>query len=150
MESILVRTSSSVGESNLHLQITPAYRRDIFVDRQIWELVLIYIKEQLQRMNVILLTAECGTDHVHIFLANWKKYSIEYLAQRIKGFSSYMMRKFHKQLFVDKLYGKKFWSEGYFYRTVGVVTKESTQYYIEKSQKKHWKAHITSLNVKNT
>lgn len=140
MESILVRTSSSVGESNLHLQITPAYRRDIFVDRQIWELVLIYIKEQLQRMNVILLTAECGTDHVHIFLANWKKYSIEYLAQRIKGFSSYMMRKFHKQLFVDKLYGKKFWSEGYFYRTVGVVTKESTQYYIEKSQKKHWKA----------
>ena len=91
-------------------------------------------------MNVILLTAECGTDHVHIFLANWKKYSIEYLAQRIKGFSSYMMRKFHKQLFVDKLYGKKFWSEGYFYRTVGVVTKESTQYYIEKSQKKHWKA----------
>ena len=37
MENILVKTSSSVGESNLHLQITPAYRQDIFVDKQVWE-----------------------------------------------------------------------------------------------------------------
>lgn len=140
MENILVRTSSSVGESNLHLQLTPAYRRNIFANQQIWELTLLYIKEQLQKLNVILLAAEHGLDHVHIFLANWKKYSIEYLIQRIKGFSSYMMRKFHKELFMNKLWGKKFWSEGYFYRTVGVVTKESTKFYIEKSQKKHWKA----------
>ena len=140
MENILVRTSSSVGESNLHLQLTPAYRRDIFVNGKIWELLLIYLKEQADRLNVILLAAEHGLDHVHIFLANWKRYSIEYLVRRIKGFTSYMMRKFHKELFIDKLWGKKFWSEGYFYRTVGVVTKESTHYYIEKSQKKHWKA----------
>src|SRR3989344_7416222 len=79
-------------------------------------------------------------NHVHIFLANWKHYSIEYVAQQIKGFTSYMMRKHHKDLFVHKFWGSKFWSEGYFYRTVGIVTKESTQFYIEKSQKKHWKA----------
>ena len=51
-----------------------------------------------------------------------------------------MMRTFHKELFADKLWGNKFWSEGYFYRTVGVVTKESTRFYIERSQKKHWTA----------
>ena len=140
MENILVRTSSSVGESNLHLQITPAYRQDIFADRQVWEFVLIYMKEKLKKMNVILLTAECGKDHAHIFLANWKNYTIPYIVQQIKGFSSYMMRKYHENLVIGKLYGKKFWSEGYFYRTVGMVTKESTKFYIEKSQKKHWKA----------
>ncbi len=140
MENVLVRTSSSVGESNLHLQLTPAYRRDIFVNKQVWGLTLIYIKEKLKKMNIILLAAECGPDHDHIFLANWKKDSIEYIAQQVKGFSSYMMRKHHWNLFRDKLWGKKFWSEGYFYRTVGVVTKESTKFYIEKSQKKHWKA----------
>ena len=140
MENVLVRTSSSVGESNLHLQLTPAYRRDIFVDKQVWELTLIYIKEKLEKMNVILLSAECGPDHDHIFVANWKNYTIPYIVQQIKGFSSYMMRKHHKSLIINKLWGKKFWSEGYFYRTVGVVTKESTKFYIEKSQKKHWKA----------
>ena len=51
-----------------------------------------------------------------------------------------MMRRHHKELFNKKLWGNKFWSEGYFYRTVGIVTKESTQFYIEKSQKKHWQA----------
>mgnify|MGYP001559564004 FL=1 len=51
-----------------------------------------------------------------------------------------MMRKNHMDLIKDKLWGKKFWSEGYFYRTVGAVTKESVQFYIEHSQKKHWKA----------
>src|SRR3989344_7533252 len=130
MENILVKTSSSVGESNLHLQITPAYRQDIFVDKQVWELVLIYAEEKIKKMNLILLTAECGTDHAHIFITNWKRYSIEDLVGQIKGFVSFMMRKHHKHLFQDKLWGKKFWSEGYFYRTVGVVTKESTKFYI--------------------
>ena len=91
-------------------------------------------------MDIILLAAECGTDHAHIFLANWKKYSIEYIVQQIKGFTSYMMRKHHGKLFINKLWGSKFWSEGYFYRTVGIVTKESTKFYIERSQKKHWTA----------
>lgn len=140
MEDILVRTSSSIGESNLHLQITPAYRQDIFADERTWELALIYIKETLNKMNILILAAEGGPDHVHIFLANWKNYSIPKIVQAVKGFSSYMMRKHHKGLFISKLWGKKFWSSGYFYRTVGVVTKETTKYYIEKSQKKHWKA----------
>ena len=76
MENILVRTSSSVGESNLHLQLTPAYRRDIFVDKQVWELTLLYIKEKLEKMNIILLAAESGPDHNHIFVANWKNHSL--------------------------------------------------------------------------
>ena len=140
MENVLVRTSSSVGESNLHIQLTPAYRRDIFVNDQVRELVMVYLQEKLEKMNIVLLAAECGTDHMHMFIANWKHYSIEYIVQQIKGFTSYMMRKFHYDLFCNKLWGKKFWSEGYFYRTVGVVTKEATKFYIEKSQKKHWKA----------
>jgi len=48
------------------------------------------------------------------------------------------MRKGHKELFVDKLYGKKFWSSGYFYRTVGVVTAETVKRYVAEGQKKHW------------
>jgi len=98
------------------------------------------MKSKLEQLNVVVLAADGGKEHMHIFLANWKNYSIPYIVQQIKGYSSRMMRKNHSNMIAGKLWGKKFWSEGYFYRTVGIVTKESTQYYIEKSQKKHWKA----------
>ncbi|MEK6963628.1 MAG: transposase [Nanoarchaeota archaeon] len=49
------------------------------------------------------------------------------------------MRKHHKNLFKDQLWGDKFWSSGYFYRTVGAVNSETVKRYIEEGQKKHWK-----------
>ena len=140
MEMELVRTASTVGESCLHLQLTPAYRRDIFVDEQVKTLTKIYLLEKAQKLGIMISALDFGPDHLHIFITNWKKYSVEKLANEVKGFTSYMMRKFHKHLFSDKLWGNKFWSEGYFYRTVGVVTSEALKFYIEHSQKKHWRA----------
>ncbi|MFH0876037.1 MAG: transposase, partial [archaeon] len=56
--------------------------------------------------------------------------------------SSYMMRKGHFSMFNQKLWGKKFWSEGHFYRSVGQVNKDTMQHYIEEYQEKHWKKEI--------
>ena len=140
MEIELVRTTSSVGESCLHLQLTPAYRRDIFADEQVRELTKIYFVEKAKKLKVLISAMDVGPDHFHAFIVNWKKYSVEKLANEFKGFTSYMMRKHHWSLFRNKLWGKKFWSEGYFYRTVGIVTREAVQFYVEHSQKKHWRA----------
>jgi len=140
MEIELVKTTSSVGESCLHLQLTPAYRRDIFVNEQVRELTKTYFLEKSKKLGIFISAMDVGPDHFHAFITNWKKYSVEKLVNELKGFTSYMMRKHHKPLFQGKLLGKKFWSEGYFYRTVGVVTSEAMQFYIEHSQKKHWKA----------
>jgi len=136
----LVRTSSTVGEINLHLQLTPAYRRDIFANEQVKELTKIYFLEKAKKLGIIISALDFGPDHFHAFITNWKKYSVEKLVNELKGFTSYMMRKFHWDLFRDKLWGNKFWSEGYFYRTVGVVTAEAVKYYVEHGQQKHWKA----------
>ena len=136
----LVRTASSVGEINLHLQLTPAYRKQIFADEQTRDLTKIYFMEKAKKLNVIISAMDFGPDHAHLFITNWKHLSLEKLVNELKGFTSYMMRKFHKDLFRNLLWGKKFWSEGYFYRTVGVVTKDAVKYYVEHSQKKHWQA----------
>ena len=140
MEIELMKTTSSVGESCLHLQLTPAYRRDIFANEQVKGLTKIYFAEKAKKLGVLISAMEFGPEHFHAFLVNWKKYSVEKLANEFKGFTSYMMRKFHRELFQEKLWGKKFWSEGYFYRTVGIVTREAVQFYIQHSQKKHWRA----------
>jgi putative transposase len=136
--NILVRASHTVGESNLHLQFTPAYRRDIFVDTLVRELTVAYMVERAKQLKVLVSAVDCGTDHLHVFVQHWKNYSIAALARELKSYSSRMMRQGHMGLFEHKLWGDKFWSSGYFHRTVGVVTAETVKRYVQESQKKHW------------
>ena len=134
----LIISQHAVGESNYHIQLTPAYRRDVFQEPLLRELTIAYIAEKLQQHKVILVGYGFGTDHLHLFLSNVRCISEIDLVRQIKGFSSYMLRKGHAFLFKDKLWGKKFWNGGHFYRSVGAVTKESMQWYITEGQKKHW------------
>ena len=141
METELIVSSHAVGESNFHLQLTPAYRQDIFVDPLVRELTLAYIFEKLRKYKVVLSGYGFGNDHLHLFVSNVRFVGEIKLVQQIKGFSSYMMRKGHKYMFEDKLWGNKFWSEGHFYRSVGAVTKESMQWYVTEGQRKHWQKY---------
>lgn len=147
----LARATHNVGESNLHLQITPAYRRAVFADPLVRELAIGYIVQKARAMCIHIAAIECGPDHLHLFVTNWRRYAISDLARQLKGYSSHMLRKGHKYLFEKQLWGDKFWSSGYFYRTVGVVTAETTKRYIEEGQVKHWqekeqKKQTTLLN----
>lgn len=138
MKNELVVSSHAVGESNYHLQITPAYRQDVFDDKIVAELTLAYILTKLKELNVKMLAYNFGPDHLHLFLSNVRFVSEVELVRQMKGYSSYMMRRGHWYLFRHKLWGKKFWSAGHFYRSVGMVNKETMKHYIEECQDKHW------------
>ena len=127
-----------VGEANWHLQFTPGYRRDIFRDQLVRELTLAYLFEGAKKLGVTIGAIEFGPDHVHLFLQGTRKVSVTHAVQTLKGFSSRQMRKSHNYLFQHKLWGDKFWSEGYFYQTVGTITAETVKRYIEQGQTKHW------------
>ena len=139
MEKELVLSGHAVGESNFHIQLTPAYRRQIFRDEEVAELTLAYILEKLVALRVVIVAYNFGPDHLHLFVANVRHVSEIELARQIKGYSSRMMRKHFKHLFSHMLWGEKFWSEGHFYRSVGAVNKETMKHYIEDCQDKHWK-----------
>ena len=49
-----------------------------------------------------------------------------------------MMRKNHWDLFKEKLWGDKFWSGGYFARSIGETTSDAVEHYILEGQSKHW------------
>jgi REP element-mobilizing transposase RayT len=134
----LIKHSHSVGESNFHYQLTPAYRQPIFEKEVVRKLVKAYLLAKAEELRVVIVAVDFGPDHMHFFVANCKNYSVEELAQRFKGFISRMMRKNHWKLFKEWLYGDKFWTAGYFYRSIGAATTESIKFYIEHSQEKHW------------
>ncbi len=139
MKNELKASAHTIGESNLHLQFTPAYRRDIFANELVRELTIAYLLERAKQIKVYVSAIDCGPDHIHLFIEHWKNWAIKDIARELKSYASRKMRKGHRQLFVDKLWGKKFWSAGYFHRTVGVVNAETVKNYVEQSQGKHWK-----------
>ena len=138
MANELRSSGHTIGETNLHLQFTPGYRQDIFVDKLVQELTVAYILERAKEMKIEVAAIECGTNHLHLFVKHWKNWKIPTIAGSLKSTSSRKMRKGHKYLFSDKLWGKKFWSAGYFHRTVGAVNAETVKRYIQEGQKKHW------------
>ena len=136
---IEIRGSHSTGEANYHLQFTPAYRRGIFADELTRILTRDYILAAARKHKIAIAAIGFGPDHCHVFTEACKNHSVSRAANLLKGFSSRMMRKHHRDLFGDQLYGKKFWTAGYFYRTVGAVNSETVRLYVAESQKKHWK-----------
>lgn len=148
MKNELIKSGHAVGESNFHLQLTPAYRRDIFRDEQVAELTLAYILEKLYELNVVIEGYGFGPDHLHLFVSNVRFVSEVELVRQAKGYSSRMMRKNFWRLFKAKLWGNKFWTKGHFYRSVGAVNSETMKHYIEESQEKHWeKVSIIKMGV---
>ena len=138
MKTELIKSSHAIGESNFHIQLTPAYRKPIFADENVAELTLAYILEKMTELKVEILGYGFGPEHLHLFFANVRFVSEVELARQIKGFSLRMMRKNFRNLFKHLLWGKKFWTEGHFYRSVGEVNKETMKHYIEECQEKHW------------
>ena len=91
--------SHVVGEFNFHIQLTPAFRREVFEDEKVMKLVKAYISSKLEELKVEIVMMKGGPDHLHIFVANCKNIAPFKLIQQLKGFSSYMMRKNHWNLF---------------------------------------------------
>jgi REP element-mobilizing transposase RayT len=63
------------------------------------------------------------------------------MVQRFKGASAHRIRHELWERVKGKLWGDSFWSDGYFYRSVGSTTAEAVQYYVQNSQRKHWEQY---------
>ena len=134
----LVSVGSSRGESNFHLIFTPKYRRDVFVDGQVKRTCLESFAQTCFQLGIRMEACEFGPDHVHLFVSKCKNYCVPQMVQRFKGASSRRIRSELWNHVKDKLWGDSFWSDGYFYRSVGSTTSEAVRYYVEHSQRKHW------------
>jgi putative transposase len=127
-----------VGEAYLHLQLTPKYRREVFENPIIRHAIRGIFSWIAKLLGVTLEAVDFGPDHAHLFIGRWKNYSIPSLAQRFKGRSSFEIRRRMWNDVSKYLHGDSFWSDGYFFETVGSVTADARRFYIERCQKKHW------------
>jgi len=137
----LVSLGSTYGESNYHLQFTPKFRQDPFEDEEVKKLCRRSFEETCAALGITMVACEFGPDHAHVFVGNCKNYTVPAMVQRLKGASSRRIRLELWERVKDKLWGDSFWSDGYFYRSIGSTTSDAVEYYIRYSQEKHWMSY---------
>ena len=141
----------SVGGSNYHLQFTPKYRRQVFRVEQVKKLTEALIRRKAHELGVQVEAIEFGPDHAHTFVTGCRRYSVSELANYLKGYSSRYVREKLSEDIRPYLWGDAFWSEGYFYESIGRVTADTVKFYIERQQGKHWnEAKLDPLAWKQT
>lgn len=129
----------SKGLSPAHFQFTPAHRRDIFTDDEVKSEIIDNFRKDAEKLGVSIEAMGFGPDHVHPYLKRWKNHAIPKLAQQFKGHSSRVAGDKHRDRIEAKLWGKKFWTSGYFFETVGRIKPGDIEWYVFKGQQKHWK-----------
>lgn len=145
----LVYSRHSVGGSNYHLQFTPKYRRAVFRMQSIRKLTEALIRNKAYRLGVRIEVIDFGPDHIHIFVSGCRRYSVSTLVNHLKGFSSYHIRRALPRDVMAFLWGDSFWSDGYFYESIGRVTTDTVKFYIERQQGKHWTPAERDIPVKS-
>lgn len=134
----IIRNRHSLGGSNYHFQLTPKYRKSMFRNCKIRALIRAALEYKALILRINIEAMEFGPDHVHFFISNCRKYSVSQLAQYFKGYSSYIVRKHLPHDVMAYNNGSSFWSDGYFYESIGRVTSDTVKFYIERQQRKHW------------
>ncbi|KAF8818045.1 hypothetical protein IHI24_000910 [Rickettsia endosymbiont of Cardiosporidium cionae] len=73
-------------------------------------------------------------DHVHILLDLHPKHALSNIVSKLKGKSSYILKKEFYELIKSKLWGKHFWSPSYCVVSTGGSSIETVKKYIEKQR----------------
>lgn len=131
----LARTAHSVGQNCFHMIWTPKYRYPVFRFDAIRRQCDSVLKEIAAKHKITLHELCIEQDHLHIFAELPPTMSISHAFQLLKGGSSYLLRKRNKWM---RKY-KALWSIGKFYRSVGTVTNEAIQRYINDGH------HLTNI-----
>ena len=119
-------------ECKYHVVILPKYRKKALYGKLRKEIGKI-LRELCGYKGIDLEEGKAMADHIHMLLSIPPKYSIAMTIGYLKAKSAIRI---HRGLMKMKgtLYGRSFWSRGYFVSTVGLDEAEIRQYIIEQDK----------------
>lgn len=112
-----------------HLVWCPKYRRRVLIGKIARRLTDLFVQAgEINDWDIIELNVQ--KDHVHMLIQTNPRESIASVVQKLKGGSSYIIRKEYPEL-EEFLWGDSFWCDGYFAESVGQVNEEVIRAYIK-------------------
>jgi putative transposase len=130
IENFSWRTGRScVFKNYIHLVFVTKYRGDVF-SGEILDYLHEIFKETCMQMDVELLEFGGEDDHVHLMVCCPPKLAIANLVGKLKGKSSYMLRKNFWSHIKTKLWGDHLWSPSYCVVSCGGAPLDIVKQYI--------------------
>ena len=120
-----------------HMVVSSKYRGKILVEKTIALALDGIIRKTCKDLNIEIIDMAVNVDHVHLFIKYPPKYSVSYIAKRIKGRSSRELRKAFPHL--KEWCSKSLWAPSCFHGSVGHGW-EVVERYIQNQEKPNAKS----------
>jgi len=125
--------SHGYGQNTYHFVFVPKYRWPVFNNEAVKLECKNAFYSTASRYGFNIHCLQIMDDHVHLFVDFKPNYSVSKVVQLFKGCSAHQI--LNNFTWVRKWYKRgHFWSAGKFFRSVGNVTADTIQNYIEQSQ----------------
>jgi putative transposase len=137
-----------IFKNYIHLIFVTKYRRDVFTKEMLDRMKEVFL-ETTEQMEAELLEFGGEDDHVHIMVSCPPKLAVSNLVGKLKGKSSYVLRKEYWPLLKTKLWGDHLWSHSYCVVSCGGAPLEIIKKYIE-SQRTAPSAKVVRQAIQET
>lgn len=126
------RGGHSKYSMKVHLIFVTKYRKKIFVTENMINDVKQFLYDVVKKYEYNIIQMETDKDHIHILLEYNPKVSVSDIVKQLKQYSTYYMWEKHKE-YLSKQYWKRkiLWSDGYFACSIGQVSQEIIEKYIQ-------------------
>jgi putative transposase len=125
-----IYTQTYVYNFHFHLIWTTKYRHKTFVTPELVN----DMKDILQRIadlnEIVIETMEVMPDHVHMLLNFKPKMAPTNVVKALKGGSARLFFEQHPEIKRDKFWGGHLWTRSYYMSTLGDMSKEVVERYI--------------------
>lgn len=120
---------SCLYKNNLHLVFVTKYRRKVFT-KEMLDRVNEIIKETCEQMDCELIEFGGEDNHIHLMVSVHPKIAVSNLVGKLKGKSSYMIRREYWEHIKPMLWGNHFWSPSYCAVSCGGASLDVVKEYI--------------------
>jgi putative transposase len=124
-----------VYDLGYHVVWCPKYRRQVLVG-DIKTRCEVLIRAKCAEHDWPVIALEVMPDQVHLFVKAYPKHSPSFIANQIKGFTSRTLRQEFASL-RSRL--PTLWSRSFFCATVGAVSADTVQRYIDTQYERPWR-----------
>ena len=127
-----VNSNTSVYNLGYHIIWCPKYRRKVLIneiENKLKEIIITKCNE----LDCYVHDLNIMPDHVHLFVKTKPTIAPHFLIQQIKGISSRILRNEFKEL---KRKMPSMWTRSYFIESVGHISQETIEKYIQEQKNK--------------
>lgn len=126
----MIETRTSVYDFHFDLVFVTKYRKLIFDTIEKQEELKTLLASFAQKNGSTIESIEVMPDHVHLVLSFPPKFAPSSIVKSFKGAAAREWFKFHPED-KQKLYKGHLWSPSFFMQTVGIVSQETVNEYVE-------------------